>query len=361
MFIYIAIFIFIALLALAEQIIGKKHLFEFRLLLAAMLIVFAAFRPEGGDRDYENYLFSFELFLEPSDYFTHYFEWAFFDPMYYLIPSFIKTFISQYSYAIITFIFFSLLAVSLKFSGINKLSRFFFLSVLVYFSNFYLLHEMTQIRAAVATGLFLTGLYYFEKKSYLTFFILILVAFLFHYSSLIYLFLFFINSTKINFKIYFGLMAATLLFAVINMGFIFSFFNLELLGPLTMRASSHVEMTEYGIADKINKLNVMFLASFAITAMLVFFSDAIYQQNKYAYLLLKIQVWGLFIFQFFSAVSAIAFRFSELFLCVQILTLPFIVYLFRNRWIGVAMVILISGGYFWINLFYEKLMKPYFG
>jgi hypothetical protein len=350
----IIIFSFIGFLAIGEQLINRKDLLFFGILVIIGLTLFATFRPAGADRDYDTYLYSFGLFLNPADYFKHFSDWAFFDPFYYLIPSFLKTYVSPQYYIILTFFVFAAIAVTLKAWSIYKLSNFFFLSLLVYFSNFFLLHEMTQIRAAVATGFFLTGIYYLEKKKYIVFLCLILLSTSFHYSSLLYLFVLLLNARSFNKPLYFGLLALTLIFAFIDTGFIFSFFSIDL-GPLTIRASTHAELSELGLVEKVNKLSILFLSNFIITVVLILFSKTIYNHNKYAYLLIKLQVWGLLFFQLFSAIATIAFRFSELFLCVEIITIPFILFIFKNRLTGLIMVFLIAAGYFWMNLFHEKI------
>lgn len=329
-----------------------------RIFFVLLLFLIAAFR-HGVDRDYSTYMVAFEMFKEPLDYFIDFDSWVFFEPMYYLIPSFSKTYLSQEFFSLITFIFYAFLGVGIKLFAISRLTEKFFLSVLVYLCFFFLLHEMTQIRAGVATGIMLVCIYLIEKKKFGIALILTSIACIFHYSSFFILPIFLLKNKSLNKKLYLGLMMVTLILAFVDTSFILSFLNLDL-GAVTLKAANYVTMHEAGEMTDINKLNLHFLITFGSTLVFVFFAEKVSQENKYANILLKVQVLGLLLFQLLSSVPALSFRISDFYYTTQIITFTFFMYLFRNRMLGLLITIGISLGLLLINLYYIKLIKPYF-
>lgn len=60
--------------------------------------------------------------------------------------------------SIVLFVIYAIIGVSLKTYAIKKLTPLFFLSLLIYISNYFILHEMIQIRAGVATAFILLSI-----------------------------------------------------------------------------------------------------------------------------------------------------------------------------------------------------------
>ena len=140
--------------------------------LAIVLITIAAFRGEGVDRDYSNYVSYFHeqdfLFVEPS----------------FVLISIIIHFIVG-PYPIFLFIFFAILGVSLKFIAIKQLTELWFLSLVIYISYFFILQDLTQIRAGVATSFLLLCIKPIKERNWKKFLLFSFLAFSFHYSALL--------------------------------------------------------------------------------------------------------------------------------------------------------------------------------
>ena len=110
------------------------------------LTLLAAFRPEGADHDYTEYV----------SHFNNYDQIALLEPTFKAIAWFSHTFLG--SNYIFLFAVYAVLGVTLKFIAIRELSNFALLSVAIYISQFFILHEMTQIRAGVASSLLLLSI-----------------------------------------------------------------------------------------------------------------------------------------------------------------------------------------------------------
>lgn len=308
--------------------------------LAVALILMAGFREPNVDRDYKVYYFYWqtrEVDVEVS---------------FKVLKSFFKNYLHFPFISIL--ITYAILGVTTKLIGIIKTSSFFYLSCLIYFSHYFLLHELTQIRVGVATGFFLIALYYlFERKATYYFFFIFCAAF-FHYAAFIAFPLWFLTKSSKNIYKY---------ALLITIGYAIHFVGGESLSAIPIpyiqeRMEIYQQMQDLALndEDKINVFNYMFLSKIAIFAVLLFTAKKIEIHNKYVYLLLKIYAISLAAFPALSAMPASAFRIQEFLGVVEIILIPMIVYLFRVRFIGYLAVILIAIGYLMLNLFYSKLI-----
>ena len=59
--------------------------------------------------------------------------------------------------------------------------------MMVYISNIFVLHDMIQIRAAVASGMLLLAVFYKVRSQFIPFIVTTIIAFLFHYSAILIL------------------------------------------------------------------------------------------------------------------------------------------------------------------------------
>ncbi len=100
----------------------------------------------------------------------------------------------ELNYVLPLMLFFAFSTVLLKIISIKKLSVNPYLVILFYFSHFFLLHEMTQIRIGFASAFFFIAAIFYLKGNKLIYTLLILFATLFHYSAIMYLILLFFDS-----------------------------------------------------------------------------------------------------------------------------------------------------------------------
>ena len=152
------------------------------LFFIVILIVIAAFKPIGLDRDSAIY---YQASLNAL------FDIRWIEPTFSLISS-----INNYLFAssgVMFFMMYAVIALSLKYFAFINISRYLYSSLFLYATSYFLLLELTQIRAAVATGFFLLAISDIVNNRMKRYFIKILFAISFHYSALIYLFVYFIN------------------------------------------------------------------------------------------------------------------------------------------------------------------------
>lgn len=246
------------------------------------------------------------------------------------------------------FLTFATLGVGTKIYAINKLSIYPFLALLIYVGHYYILHELTQIRIGVSAGFFLIAIYYkIEKKIYHTLLFLIL-AFFFHYSAVIGIILFILNNKDSKFYYF-----------LIPLGYVIFFFNNQLnisipIPYVQQKMEAYQEMKKWGVGDEINVFNFVFLVRILLLYILFFYAKRISVYNENVYLLLKIYAISLFSFLFLSDNPAFSFRIQEFLGIVEIILLPLIAVIFRNKSFGKLFVILIAIGFIFIDIFYNK-------
>src|SRR3954467_523143 len=137
MWVYWGVFFLIVFFgAISNYKLSKKSAWLF-FFLWLVLFSLAAFRAEGVDNDYANYLMTIKD------------KWGITEPSFYLISYVCYDLLGSTK---LVFIVYALFSVSLLFFSLKKLSPFFFLSLAVYYSTSYVVHDLNAIRAGVAVG-----------------------------------------------------------------------------------------------------------------------------------------------------------------------------------------------------------------
>jgi len=249
---------------------GRIHEKILLLIAAIFLILIAGLRRPGIDSDYGTYIEIFNKFDTPLSYFKEFSVNSFFEPAYYLIPTFISADLGL-SYLWV-FVIFAIIAIGLKFVAISRLTDFTFLSVLVYYGNYFILHDMTQIRAGVASAILLLCIPQIEKRNLSGFLLLISVGILFHYSTIIFLPAYFLSSTKINKKLYLSLLFIPFVFYFSKFN-IFSVLQIFNLGFISEKIEIYNNLLESDIFTGINVFNIIFMVQLISCTVFIIKSD----------------------------------------------------------------------------------------
>ncbi|WP_287619899.1 EpsG family protein [Parabacteroides sp.] len=305
-------------------------------LFVVMLVVAAGFR-DGlhGYRDYENYVSYFLHGIEETE-------------ISFQIICGIFRLIDPNDYLPV-FVTYALLGVGFKYFGIRDLTKLTAFSLAIYVSYFYSLHELTQMRAGVASGIGLVSFRYIYDRKLLPFLILIAAAASFHVSALLYLPLYLLDSGKIRWSYWIGGGLFIWLFGqLLETELLKFFFNYV---PIEMAQN---KLLDYGDKGAKGIGLVLFSSNMAIFSYLqlglfILFSGQLRQYNKYYYLLLKIYMVGFAVrFMFSSVVPELGNRGSEMCMVVSIILIPMLAYCVKPRLVGVLAV-------FWVgmaNLYY---------
>lgn len=325
--------------------------------LAVILILVAGLRTPGIDPDSINYLINFASFGGPDSYFRDYEINSFFEPAYYLIPSLIS--VKLHLSYVWVFLTFATIGVALKFAAIKRLTDFALLSVLLYYCTFFILHEMTQIRAGIASALILLSIPEIQKRNLLRFLVFIAIGTLFHYSMIIFLPMYFLRAKSINKALYLSLLFVPFILHFFNINAL-SILQVFRLGIISDKVQLYNDLLEMDMFVGINIFNILYLMQIFCCTVFILKSDLLLENNKYAILLVKVYCIAAASFVLFSNIPVIAFRVNELLGSVQIILMPFILYLVRPKYIALAMVLFFALLCISNNLIHVGLLKPYF-
>lgn len=319
--------------------------------LCVLLALFAGMRAIDVSADGYQYVRMFDFANNYSDWFTSQNEF-----MATFIPVTLK-YIGIYSY-FLTFLIFASLAMFIKYKVISKYSDFTYLSLLLFYSNFFLLQEMTQIRAAVALGILILSVHDVYERRRWSFAFKIFLAGLFHISSLSFVFVYILNPYKINIKGYWVLFFCILILGVLHIDFLS---YLPFIGMLSKKLNNYLVLGNLG-NDSLNKINLFSLPSMLnIIFLFLFmsFHERLIAHNRYSIIFIKLLFLSYASLFLLSSIPVIAFRMNELFLLSSIVSYTYLCYFIKPYWFAKLIVITLSLFFFYYNLFILGLLQPY--
>ena len=357
MFIYIAYFIFFIILAVEYELKPFKN--DLFLISAVLLLgLLAGLRGPGVSKDYEGYQFTFDLIHDMIGSNS-----ASFLPL--LEPGFaglilIFRSIFQYNYVVAIMLFFAFTSVTLKIISIKHLSINPYLVILFYYSHYFLLHEMTQIRIGFASAIFFISLIFYLKGKRKVFILMILLAAFFQYSAILYLIVLLFNTKYFNKYIY----SIILLLSVI-LGFLkiplLNFLGSFDLSLISSRIGDYVGILESGNAQSINVFNTLNLLNIGCCLyFIIFIPMQRLIADKPLNIFLKCNVLSIFLLSFLSGVPNLAFRFSELFGVVSIFTFASLAKYLPFSKLNILITVIIASIVFYIIVFHLELLNPYY-
>ena len=305
MLIYIALFLFLIIVTVEYELNPFKN--DIPLVFIALLLgFFAGLRGPGISKDYESYKILFDNIHEIRETnFGHILPIL--EPGFTAIVLFFRS-LFPYNYVLSIMLFYALTSVALKVIGIKKLSNNPYLTILFYYSQYYLLHEMTQIRIGFASAILFISLIFYIKGNKWAFLLMIVAASYFHYSAFLYLLILFFDSKRFDKIIYSGILLASLVLGYLQiplLNFLFNFIPADLPG----RISNYAVVVESGMAENINVFNILNLLNIGICIyFIIFISKQKLLSDKPLLLFLKCNVLSIFFLSFLSASSFIGIQ-----------------------------------------------------
>ena len=315
------------------MLISKKLLGFFCVFI--LLSLLAGFRPIGLDRDSLNYVGILHLRLSEANIFDK-------EPFYWIISEFNHFVFSGHSTTF--FLLFALVGVFFKLLAIFNISKSPFFSIILYIFLYFILHEMTQIRVGVASGLFLLSIKEYWNKKYLNYFLITFTACLFHYTAVLGFLLLFLRRDRFD-----SFFCAAALFLSLIVGLfanaqVLQLFLVFLPDFLSVKLQLYIDLYQDGSHVDINRYNFYYLSLLMIAAFMLVYSKRV--SDPFDLFLIKIFIVGLSSFYFFSFLPVMAFRISEFYLVVLIALLANFSFVFKPR----ALYILFIG--FWSFLIF---------
>lgn len=331
------LYLFIILVAFAAVLNKDKSKYaqSFYFLIAAFLVVYAAFRDGNTIRDYNEYLKYYENYQE-----------VLVEPSFYIICSVVHYILNN---PIGIFIIYALLGVLLKFLAIRQLTDLVLLSVLVYVSHYFVLHEMTQMRVGVASGMLLLCIKPMYERNLKRFLLFASIAVFFHVSALFIVLVWFLNPLKINYFLYVLLIPVSYIMYLAGMNLIY----VIPIPYIQEKMNIYQQITE---TQEINLFNSIHLLKCLLLYYFLYFADRLKEYNKYTIILIKLYAISLSSFILFSALPALSFRISEFVGVVEIILIPLMYYTMRPKIFPKLFILLIVLVFCYTTIVYGKLI-----
>lgn len=343
------LFVLVALLSLVEDHIdNRKRLY---IILAAIPIMIAAatFKDITAVADSEAYESMFynnddaliEIATEPS----------------FIYLSRIVLFFGG-GIAVVFFIY-ALISIPIKMAIINKMTPYLFSALVIYIPVYYELHDLVQIRAAVAGAFLMLALYLYADKRYLYTTLAFIAAIMCHYSSAVFLPIFFVGNLNIN-KAW-----RIVLSCLIPIGFMLYLTHRDLMFILPESVTAgkidlYKKSAETGTGWEemlAPYKNMYFMIKCVLFYLYIYFYDYLKQRNSYFSLVLIVEACSLFWLLSMATIPVLASRVSDLYGIIDALFFTYIIYLIKPK-IVARLCIIATGLYMYV---YNMLFSGYFG
>lgn len=330
-----------------EERMKRKDVLLIFCLIGLIMIIIAGSRAPEDTPDSDNYEYSYNSItsLQSGDLLQ--------EPSFIYISYFLNSFGFGVNALFFTYAFMS---IPIRLTAIWKMSKLPLLTLGIYISFYYQLHDLVQIRCAVASALFLLAVYYrIEKRNMLTL-LCILIGTIFHYSALAGLVIFLFNNKEINIWWY------AILYLVVPLGMIIylSGFDISYLLPEQLggdRLEAYRAMKEWGKEGDLEGVTVyknpMILTNMFLYYLCIWYNKVLSEYCKYIPLLLKIMAVAFFCRLMLDNISSVlASRLFEYFDVVSIFLWTAVIYSFYPIYIGKVFTHTVSSA----RLFYSMLI-----
>lgn len=342
-YILLSVLLITIILCYLEDYIKRYRSFLY-ILMGFVMVLIAGLREIGLDPDSENYEYSFQHYYQSS-------EMGMVEPSFTLISAVLNVFTDNVH---LLFLVYAFLGVTIKLYAFKKNLQCIFVPMMLYISFYFVLHEMTQIRAGVVSALFLLAVYYIAKKEKRKALLLIIVGSFFHYSSLALLPTLMFGNIDFNRKE--NIMIALLipLSYLIYFGGISMLLNTDI--PLIgNKLAIYQQAMEKGkMTVNINVFDPVHLVSVMLFYYTLYFRKTITAFNENYNVVIKIVAIGLFLHTSLAFLPVLALRISQLYCIVNIFLFSGIVYTVKQKWMGITILVLLS-------IFQMYLALPHYG
>lgn len=322
----------------------KRYRFFLYLLMGFVMVLIAGLREIGLDPDSENYEYSFQHYYQSS-------EMGMVEPSFTLISAILNVFTDNVH---LLFLVYALLGVTIKLYAFKKNLQCIFVPLMLYISFYFVLHEMTQIRAGVVSALFLLAVYHIAKKEKRKALLLIIVGSFFHYSSLALLPTLMFGNKNFNRK------GSILIASLIPLSYLIYFGGISMLLNTDIplignKLAIYQQAMEKGkMTVNINVFDPVHLVSVMLFYYTLYFRKTITAFNENYNVVIKIVALGLFLHTSLAFLPVLALRISQLYCIVNIFLFSGIVYTFKQKWMGITILVLLS-------IFQMYLALPHYG
>lgn len=264
-------------------------------------------------------------------------------------PSFtiISYYLSSLGFGINALFFtYAIISIPLRLNIIWKMSQMPLVTLAIYISHYYQLHDLIQIRTAVASALFLFAIYYRVQKKNKLAILSLIIGTLFHYAALAGFIIFLFNNKPL--KQY----QQIILYAIVPLGVIFYFAGFDIASFIPdefggNRLAVYRQLKDKGIEDE-QAGWIFYKNPLVLTNICLYYGCLIYHRyltnyDKFLPIMLKIMALAFVCMLTLENISSVlASRLNEYFEIVSIFMWTTAIYAFTPQLYGKILVNVIS-------------------
>lgn len=235
------------------------------------------------------------------------------------------------------FFAYAIISIPIHLTALWKLSKMPFLTLTIYISYYYMMHDMVQIRCAVASGLFLWAIYFYVNQKKLYTLLFILLGTFFHYSAATGLIIFFLGNGFPKWQKY-------ALCAIVPIGMVVYFTHFDILSFIPdewggLKLMKYRTMREKGIEDDLAgwklERNLLIWMNIVLYYACIYYHDYLVKYFKYTSVAIKLQGIGFGFLFFANALSqVVGNRMNDYFSVASVLLWTASVYAFTPYIVG---------------------------
>ena len=241
---------------------------------------------------------------------------------------------------VIMFLTIAFLSITINFKAIKQYTPYVFICILLYFVHNYVLKDMIQIRAGLASALCLYSLRYLPKEKYKNAILFWVLALSVHFTSILFGVVYLIHKLKLSKRVLFTCLVLSLIIGTIYpLGQLIKI--VTGLDAYSNRAALYVAYGDEGYASALGIwTNINTVKSLFIALFLFFYYDRL-NKWKYFYPLCVSYVVGLCWLICFNDFSIVASRMSNILLSVEPILLTYFYILFKpNSRLGYTILLI---------------------
>jgi|GEM_PF-2251747 len=313
---------------------GKKRVVQTVLFvfISVFLVLFSGTRFEVG-YDYYNYLGIYEDLVKQRLIFNFQVE-----PLFALWILIISGLFS--SFPLFLFVI-ALVAVSFKLALIWNKSLLPFLSIALYFSRYFLIYDMGQIRQGLALLIVLKGIQFIQVRAVYYFVLCIFFAAMFHVSALIFLPAYYVVNKNFGHRY-------VLLALVLSAGIALIDLKIVALNIISFLPTFVYLKVDYYLSTE-TSVGITFAMGFRILLVLLFcvFRDKLRRRFPQTLIYFNIYIIGVILYLLFNSIPQFAGRLSVYYQIMEIFIIPVLIIVNRHLSVRAGLFVLVCIYCFW--------------
>ena len=336
---------------------GKELKIPFLMFSYLMLFLFAGLREAGVGAD--DFVYA-SKFLEIPDIsywlsgsYSYSYKSVFMEPLYLIYGAFIRLFTDDY---VFLFTGVAFLSVSLAVQNYYRYSHYIFLTLLLFFVHTYLYRDINQIRSGVAAAIGLFLIAQIHNRQNIKVWFTLCLASLFHMASFILIFAYIFSFFKVTKK---RVIAAYFLF--LFFGFVGAsqviFQNLPGGGVLAKKLQNYTDNSDY--VNAVSLFDITNIKNTVVLFTVMLFWKRLEKVVPYFTTIVIFYLLAVGIRIAFWDLGVLAARTSTFFAIVEVILIPYFIFIFRNKVFVTLLIILYAFLILYLNLFVKEGRNPY--